>query len=353
MRDGGYINDWKFGENNINGIIHKLVDSNADIIECGYLYQSKSNNIDSTNFSNLSNFENRSMPSNKTFCIMIDYGKCDINEIPNYKKNNVINTIRVCFHKRDIYEALNFCKLIKEKGYRVFVQPMVTSSYSNEELLNLIKCVNNISADAFYIVDSHGTMSKEQLINLFNIADKNLNEGIQIGFHSHNNLQQAFSNAQALMELDTKRDIIIDSSVFGMGRGAGNLCTELLMQYLNEKQGENYNLKPIYKIFDEHLSDIFEKTKWGYSMPLFISAKYKCHPNYVIFLNKVGIRKVQDIDEIISKVSEDKKSVFDKNYIEKLHEDFLNQRQYESIAFDYVLTKEDREVNFKNQELSS
>ena len=324
LRDGGYINAWNFGENNIKGIINKLISSNTDVIEIGY-YEPNSvstDNVNNTIIKDLNMFD-KFLKINKDFCVMLDPIKnnVSINNIPKYT-NGKINTIRICFYKKDANEALNFCKLIKEKGYKVFVQPMVASSYSNEEFLNLIKCVNNISTDAFYIVDSHGTMSKEQLLNLFNIADKNLNKGIQIGFHSHNNLQQAFSNAQALMELDTKRDIIIDSSVFGMGRVAGNLCTELLMQYLNEKQGENYNLKPIYKIFDEHLSDIFENTKWGYSIPLFISAKYKCHPNYVIFLNKVGIRRVQDIDEIISKVSEDKKSVFDKNYIEKLYEDF-------------------------------
>lgn len=334
MRDGGYINDWNFGEKNIDGIIDKLVASNVDIIECGFI-KNKNYDKNSTEFDNVSSINKFSKVSkNDKFFVAMAHVE-EINENIEEKNNNLIQGIRVLFKKDKIDVAIEKSKLLKSKGYKVFLQPATIIDYSIDEFKTLIKNANEINPYAFYIVDTLGTMQKEQLLNLFNIADKNLNKGIQIGFHSHNNLQQAFSNAQALMELDTKRDIIIDSSVFGMGRGAGNLCTELLMQYLNEKQGENYNLKPIYKIFDEHLSDIFENTKWGYSIPLFISAKYKCHPNYVIFLNKVGIRRVQDIDEIISKVSEDKKSVFDKNYIEKLYEDFYkgNTRVLPLIIF--------------------
>ena len=90
---------------------------------------------------------------------------------------------------------------------------------------------------------------------------------------------KAVSNTLALLDVDTEREIIIDSTVFGMGRGAGNLCTELLMQELNTRYGEKYDLAPIFKIYDEHLKDIYEKASWGYSVPLFISAKHKCHPN--------------------------------------------------------------------------
>ena len=37
LRDGGYINDWKFGYRTAKSIIQKLVDSNADYVEVGFL----------------------------------------------------------------------------------------------------------------------------------------------------------------------------------------------------------------------------------------------------------------------------------------------------------------------------
>lgn len=265
--------------------------------------------------------------------MMIDYGSCVSDALPDHIAGN-IDTLRVCFHKKDVENAMRLSKTLKNKGYKVFIQPMVTASYSEDELVSLITKANEMSADAFYLVDSHGTMNKDELLKLFNIADKNLAPDIAIGFHSHNNLQLAFSNALTLLDVDTEREIIIDSSVFGMGRGAGNLCTELLMQELNTRYGEKYDLEPIFKIYDEHLKDIYEKASWGYSMPLFISAKHKCHPNYAIHLDKLGLSS-SEIDKILSNISSKKKSVFNKGYMQKLYDEYINQkRQYDCIAFD-------------------
>ena len=258
----------------------------------------------------------------------------DIDE--NFEKcdKNLIKGIRVLFKKNKIDEAIKKAELLQSKGYKVFLQPATIIEYSVEDFKLLLEKTNEIKPYSFYIVDTLGTMQKEQLLNLFEIADKNLDKSISIGFHSHNNLQLAFSNAQALMDLDTDRDIIIDSSVFGMGRGAGNLCTELLMQNLNESYKADYKLNPIYKIFDENLKPIFDKTPWGYSMPLFISAKYKCHPNYAIFLKEKGLQSAEYIDKIISKIENSKRNVFDKDYIEKIYKENLKSNRGKNIAFD-------------------
>ena len=37
LRDGGYVNDWKFGHNNMVSIFERLVDANVDYIEIGFL----------------------------------------------------------------------------------------------------------------------------------------------------------------------------------------------------------------------------------------------------------------------------------------------------------------------------
>lgn len=126
-----------------------------------------------------------------------------------------------------------------KKGYKVFVQPMVSLNYTDEEFLSLIQLVNHIKPYAFYIVDSFGMMNKKNLIRLFYLVEHNLDESIWIGFHSHNNKQLAYSNAQCLIDTQTARNLIIDSSIFGMGRGAGNLNTELIVEYLNDNFHEN------------------------------------------------------------------------------------------------------------------
>lgn len=114
---------------------------------------------------------------------------------------------------------------------------MVSLSYTDEEFLDLIKRVNELEPHVFYIVDSFGMMKHKDLKRLFYFVEHNLKDSIQIGFHSHNNMQFAYSNVQSLVDMHSERDLIIDASICGMARGASNLNTGLFVGYLNEKCG--------------------------------------------------------------------------------------------------------------------
>ena len=201
----------------------------------------------------------------------------------------------------------------------MFVQAMVSLSYSDEEFLSLIHQVNGLKPYAFYIVDSFGMMKGKDLTRLFYVVEHNLDDGIWIGFHSHNNMQLAYSNAQNLTNVQTNRNLIIDSSIYGMGRGAGNLNTELFIEYLNEHAGKKYRLKPILLLIDEILNNFYQKNYWGYSLPNYISATHNAHPNYAAYLDDKKTLTIEGMDEIFDMMADDKKVSFDKNYIEELY----------------------------------
>ena len=226
LRDGGYCNLWDFGFENTKDIISGLIKSNVEIIECGFLTDKVKYNKNVTKFTDLKELSSviPDKRDGKLFVAMVNYGEYDINLLPNYDGSS-IDGIRVAFHKKDMSEALDLCEKIKSKGYKVFIQAMVSLSYTDEEFLRLINYANKIGPYAFYIVDSFGMMKKKSLTRLFYMVEHNLNENIWIGFHSHNNMQLAFSNAQELVNIQTNRNLIIDSSVYGMGRGAGNLLS--------------------------------------------------------------------------------------------------------------------------------
>lgn len=324
LRDGGYINDWQFGESNIKRIISGLIDSNLDIVECGFLTDKKERNQHSTQHSTL--FESietikRYLPTNRKdsmIVCMINYGEYDVKNLPQYDGTSV-DGIRVAFHKEDLNEALIMCETIIKKGYKLFIQPMVSLSYTDKEFVNLINSANAIQPYAFYIVDSFGVMKRKELMRLYYLVDHNLSNKIYIGYHSHNNLQMAYSNAQALVDLKTKRKLIIDSSVYGMGRGAGNLNTELLIEYINDLNGSIYKIKPLLKIIDKVLNSIHASKYWGYSLPHYVSAVNNCHPNYATYLDNKSTLTVENINEILKELDEAKKNSFDKEYIEKLY----------------------------------
>jgi 4-hydroxy 2-oxovalerate aldolase len=129
-------------------------------------------------------------------------------------------------------------------------------------------------------------MYPEDVHRIYSIINHNLDSNIKIGFHSHNNLQLSFANAQLFISEGLKREggVIIDSSIYGMGRGAGNLSTELITQYINQTYGHKYDPLPLLNVADVYLSQIYMKTPWGYSIPYYLSAVNNCHPNYSNYL---------------------------------------------------------------------
>lgn len=326
LRDGGYCNQWAFGKNNTKKIIGGLVEAGIDIIECGFLTNNVVYNEDVTKYTTLQEVS-RMLPENREgrlFVCMVNYGEYNLDDLPDYDGLS-IDGIRVAFHKKDMIPALEFCKGIKAKGYKVFVQAMVSLNYSDEEFLELINCANQLGPYAFYIVDSFGVMKRNDLIRLFYVVEHNLKNGISIGYHSHNNMQLAYSNAQALTDIRSNRDIIVDSSVFGMGRGAGNLNSELFVEYLNDSTGANYKLKPLLTIIDEILNAFYQQNYWGYSLPNYLSAKYNTHPNYAGYLDAKKTLNIEDMDAIFSMMDETKRFNYDKKYIEELYVKYLTK----------------------------
>lgn len=326
LRDGGYCNQWRFGEKNISKIIKKLDEADIDIIECGFLTKKNGDNKNLSRFKEIRDLKPYLQGKMKAqIVLMANYGECDFEELP--LNEGIVDGIRLAFHKDDCEDALNVCTLLKQKGYRVFVQPMVSVRYTEEEFIHLIDYVNAIDPYAFYIVDSFGSMKREELEHLYFITEKYLHPEILIGFHAHNNMQLARANAEWLLDhADDKRSIIIDASVCGMGRGAGNLNTELMAEYLNFKANKEYKVKNVLEIIDEIVFDFYEEKYWGYSLPNFLSAKYNVHPNYADFLERKKTLTFKEMCEIFEKIPTDQCFEYNEDYINKIYLNYLEYK---------------------------
>lgn len=326
LRDGGYCNQWKFGCENIRKVVGRLMEANIDIIECGFLTDKVQYDCDVTKYTSMEEllpFVQRE-DDTKLFVTMINYGEYNVDKLPKRGKDT-IDGVRIAFHKKDMAGAMELCSKIKQKGYLVFVQPMVSFNYLDEEFLQLIKLANELQPYAFYIVDSFGMMREKELIRLFYLVEHNLDNRIRIGFHSHNNMQLAYSNAQKLVTVHTDRDLIIDTSVYGMGRGAGNLNTELFVEFLNENVGATYELKPLLSIIDEIINEFYQQNYWGYSLPNYLSAKHNAHPNYAKYLDDQKTLTVEDMESIFEMMDAQRCVDFDREYIEDLYIRYMNR----------------------------
>jgi len=326
LRDGGYVNKFNFDDSHMSNIIKQLNHANIDIVECGFLDKKISKESNTSRFKSidiLNNLLSKTDLTNSLNVAMVEYGNYDVYSLPfvNDSNKNEIKGIRYSFRKSDHTKIFDEVKAILEKGYKLFIQPIATELYTDIEIIDFMNNCNNHKITAFYIVDTHGSMLRDNFRRLYYLIDNNLRKDIKLGFHSHNNLQLSYSNAIDFIEVASKndREIVIDSSIYGMGRGAGNLNTELLADYLNNNFNTNYNIDFLLEVVDDYLSAIKKENEWGYSLEHFLSATQKCHPNYASFLINTKNLSILEIKNLLQLLPSDEKREYNKEVIEKIY----------------------------------
>ena len=324
LRDGGYINQWDFGIETINKIVKGLSKANLDFIEIGYLNKDADNN----NKSIYKSIRKASevIPKNTNSKKQLYLAMADVDQfLPENLEpfqNGFIDGIRVVFYKHQVEKALKMCDAVSKAGYKLFVQPMVTVDYTISEYCELIEKINTLNPYAVSIVDSFGYMGKSELFKYFQLLDSNLNEKTIIGFHSHNNMQMALLNSEALLSYETNRTIILDSSLYGMGRGAGNLNTELITNYYNETISYRYNINIILELIGTYIYPISLNKQWGYSPYFYLTALYHCHPNYVSYLLSEVTISVNDFEKFLKTIPLEYKTKCRKPIVLEFYENF-------------------------------
>lgn len=332
LRDGGYINNWKFGEDGVTGILKKLSATGIEMIEIGFL---KGETFDPgiTLFPDTDTCSEvlSSRDPDITYVAMFDMSAPLPLDKIQPRKEGGLDGIRVIFKKPKMDAAYPYCKHIKEMGYKLFINLVSTDQYSDEEFISCIHKFEGLHPDGYTIVDTFGVIKRKSFLHYVKLMDREMPSDCMLCYHAHNNLQQAFGNSEALLDMDLKRDICIDACVFGMGRGAGNLCLELLAGYMNENYQTMYRIQPMLEIMDEYLTDFYHKKFWGYALPFYLTASLNCHPNYGTYLAEKGTLTEKMFNEILKSISDEDKLVFSKEAAEKYFlqymESFLDDKE--------------------------
>lgn len=340
LRDGGYVNDWEFGHNNLISVFERLVDAGVDIIEIGFLDDRRPFDINRSIMPDtISAGKIWEQVYRKPSMVvgMIDYGTCKISNLQQCSES-FIDGIRVIFKKHIMKEALDYCAEVKQLGYKVFAQLVSITSYSDDELIKLTKLVNDVRPYAVSMVDTYGLLTPRELLHYYDILDKSVLPEIRIGFHAHNNFQLGYANAITFMEKETMHDIVVDGTLYGMGKSAGNAPLELVARYMNEMIDTKYNISPMLEAITESVMDFYVKSPWGYQMFYFLSAANGCHPNYVSYLYGKENLSLSKVNDILRKIEpEEKKLLYDKKIAEETYENFVeqninNQRTLDKLA---------------------
>lgn len=306
LRDGGYINDWDFSCELYHAVTEKLQTANVNFIELGIMGNHNAQQF-KTKFRSLEEIPvPKKIVNRSSFTVMMTGTEYKNLTIPDCMAGSGIDTLRFAFFKADAAEALNQMGSLISKGYKVFAQTMATFQYSESELVVLVKEINRIKPYAFYIVDSFGTLYPENIRQLYRLVDDVLDRNILFGIHAHNNLQMANANAITFIGEAKDRDIIVDGSIYGMGRGAGNAQTEVLMHYLN-RNGKIYDEDIVWELYTEYFAELREQFDWGYLPEQFLVSKFEINPAYVWYLSQKGIVDFHQVKSILTKIPEEKR----------------------------------------------
>ena len=260
LREGGYLNNWEFDKEFCFDFISKLSKAKVEYIEVGFL---KDGNFSENQilFNQIEDI-NKIIPNDNTskICAMIMVDEYDIDKIIPKTSEIKLDCIRLSFKKDKINNIYPYLTKIKECGYELFINPTYIDKYSDLELINLFEKLNEFLPQYVSLVDTNGFLSKNDIVRIFYLMNNHFDKQTTFCCHLHNNLYRAFENTKSyIKECFNKRNLIIDSTILGLGRGVGNLPTEQIALYLNEKYNKEYHLEQIIELLDDKIYPIFKE----------------------------------------------------------------------------------------------
>ncbi|MDR4508751.1 MAG: aldolase catalytic domain-containing protein [Candidatus Brocadiaceae bacterium] len=316
VRDGGYVNNWYFDKKLVRELYRALSKSGVDYVEIGFRSTERyfdRNKYGLWKFSAEEDiYEATNNISGARLAVMADYGKAGPEDFCKAKES-MIDLVRIATHKDTVSETIKLLEQIKQKGYRVSLNAMGYTNYAERERNNLIDMLKAANIDIVFVADSYGSLFPEQIQPIF--EPLLCIPGIKVGFHPHNNLQMAFANTLEAIRCGVH---FVDSTVFGMGRGAGNLPTEILISYFERFNNDKYNSIPVLNIIDRYFTSLQEKNKWGYQLSFMLSGIFQCHPNYAKALIDMKEYTMEDIWKVMDYINKRDPVGFSKDLLEEI-----------------------------------
>jgi len=285
VRDGGLMNNHRFSDDMVRGVYNACVEAGIDYMEIGYKGSRQIFSGDEYGpwkFCDEKDIR-RIVGDNDTklkLCVMADAERCDYQQDILPKQDSVVDMIRVATYIHQIPVALDMVKDAHAKGYETTVNLMAASTVPESELAEALELLATSDVDVIYLVDSFGAFYSEHVHYLLDLYLKHASaHGKTVGMHAHNNQQLAYANT---IEAAIRGANVLDSSMAGLGRGAGNCQTELLIGFLHNPK---YRLRPILQCIQQHIEQMRQELRWGFDIPYMITGFLNQHPRAAMEFN--------------------------------------------------------------------
>jgi 4-hydroxy 2-oxovalerate aldolase len=340
LRDGGYYNDWDFTPELVQEYVKEICLAGIDKVELG-LRNFSSRGFKGAFFYTTDEFiDTLGLPATTDFGVMVDAktilsSELTINEAVSIlfkdSQSSQISLVRIACHFSDVLKTYPIVSCLKNLGYQVGLNLMQISLQDQISVVKTVKEIESwVGLDVLYFADSLGNMTPDSVEEVVK-SIKSVWTG-DVGFHSHDNMGNALANSKRAAKLGVSW---IDSTIQGMGRGAGNLATEILLADLPEDYSVHYDQGAVYRLSIDVFSKLKDSYRWGHNFAYHIGAKNNIHPTYIQSILTDPHFGEKDLVQIIERLSVlANSSSYDQSRLEKLTSSSTPNQQVETVALD-------------------
>ncbi|GAB6052571.1 hypothetical protein JCM17960_13910 [Magnetospira thiophila] len=286
FRDGGYYNDWDFSPEVVQLYLLAMAAAKVDVVELGFRFSAQNIFLGAHAYTTDAYLSKLDLPESLKIAVMIN--ATDVIKAPKgaitaidhlfgTADRSPVSMVRVAAHLNQVADCRAAVGRLKELGYEVGFNLMQVSSQPPEKLTALAKEVASWhTVEVLYFADSLGNMNEADVAAVAQALAAGWDG--ELGVHSHDNMSRAFSNSLAALEAGVTW---LDGTVYGMGRGAGNVRTEYLLVELKRRGIAPYDPDPLFPLVLMEFKALHDQYGWGPNLLYFLSAAYLIHPTYV------------------------------------------------------------------------
>ena len=286
IRDGGYYNEWDFCRAYVDKYLAAVGAACIYVVEVGFRFFPQSKFLGAFAYSSDDYLRTLPLPNNVIIAVMVNAAELiqhprgavyAIHALFNTRDESPVGIVRVATNARDISACEEIANTLCKLGYSVFMNLMQVSVLEKEEITNISSEISGWgSVETLYFADTFGSMDSDDVVLTINSIAKVWDGAV--GIHAHDNKGQALSNCMTALKCGVD---YLDSTLNGMGRGAGNAKTENLLVELELREFKKYFPDAVFPLALKEFSSLQEKFQWGSNFYYFLSAVHGIHPSYI------------------------------------------------------------------------
>jgi 4-hydroxy-2-oxovalerate aldolase len=226
-------------------------------------------------------------------------------------------------------DAQPFIERAKKHGMNVAANFMKSYVLEPSEFADYAKQAENYGADIVYVVDSAGGMLPKEL-EAYVKAVQDVS-AVPIGYHGHNNLGLAVANSLVAMDNDVA---IIDASLQGFGRSAGNTSTEQFLAAVERGGMETgFDIVEVMNISEKYIKPLIQKR--GVDSLEVVSGLAQFHSSYMSTISKFASKYNVDPRRLIIEVCKEDMVAAPEDLVERKAKELSNNEDVYTARFHF------------------